>query len=1222
MMKRNNSFNLCKKEKIKVLIFLAIMLTPMLHLLAIQQPQTLTAHAEISPKAKMAGTVWMSVPTNPYQNPNCDPSYWIPILKEFEVDGVFVGFGGEWFWWKDVEGARNILRQYKEAGFLVITQWDHHGGYGPENNPWVQNYASKHPEKQMVAIYRFFLDTSSIDKPHKYYPNGTLVVAVGPAFGKTSVYKYYPASGFTWLYNDTHYALEGKPVDPPDFESGPECRLRYGVDYELIVNSTGEYLKIYKTKLGKDIVYNLYLLEFKEGFLSFFFEDTLEVWLRSWELFLGNFSDLLDGVWQNNGGVHSLGAHPELIRHVEEKYGIDFNFDNWCHTWWLPVWNTTSKAQYLLEYERYLMLKEYARRKSELTHKYGLVWGVSSSDLKKGVRYMVEYLDFIEVNEGPKEAGAVHMYASSWADTGWSPSNSSLGTMTTCLIFSDRTVEDFLAYKRSATYGLAFNPEGAMLLWWTQTNGYNIKAEWREAIKEVDEYWHALFSGVKKLLGINPKRHVIGGIYYLSYTNRYAQRAWVNLGQVYMYPLDLHYLTYIGVPKDGLGIYIGQTYNGVPGSSTPFINLDAEPAFKALKLWVSKGGRLAIAHSFYKHVKAGKASNADKIAEIVRELVNAEEDVEPKSREEWPILENKHPLTIGLEGAMGFYYGGAWAKSWEYRAGENEHIVLQYCPPLERNISLLHERHYGEGLVLAVAKTMEPFYEPSGGDVSAYEEYWSRIVLYLSRKLDAPRVHNAGRTFVWKKHNVYYVMMVDSWGMGPREVPLILYNMPKSVIVEISTWNIIENGTKVKLGKYEAKFYAIITGDTPSLVWSESKAVDFQFTGGNFYYHVIPEEGGSLTVVYWPDEGIFWQRLDTGQIIERVSSLEELENKENAVFYNSTTGLWFVKITHSEPIGVYGFTSQSFFLSVNSEPLDNIEITYKGDLEGTALTPFHLSSATPFTVELSAPEEVERDGVSYVLKGWKLDNLLYEENPITVEVTDENPYRSVSAVYKELITLSLKVLSGPIDGITVNYTGSFEGVGTTPFELSGAVPFTVKLSAPEEVERDGVSYVLKGWKIDGVLVEEPTVTVEVSESDRVAEAIYESSQNGDIGYPITIHSVETLDESEEECSEFELYEMVLIRVVINCSSSLTEPLKYIGIVKVKNPKGEMVAYGSLMAEIEPGEIQEFTVGVVPIGDVTGTYTAIVYIWSDWPSKGGTPLSDPAQISFEVVAGED
>ena len=1218
-MKRNDRGILCKKEKIKTFIILAMILIPVLQLLAGGQQQTITVQAKLPFKAKMTGTVWMTVPTDPYQNPNYEPSYWIPILKRLKVDGVFVSFSGEWFWWKDIDRARNILRQYKDAGFLVITQWDHHGGYGPENNPWVQNYATKYPEKQMVKIYRFFLNTSSIGKPYEYYPNGTLIVAVGPVYGRTSLYKYYPASEFTWLYNDTHYVLEGKAVDPPDFESNSTYRLRYGADYELFVNATGEYLKIYNTKIDKRIVYNLYLLEFREGYLSLYFPDTLQVWLRSWECFLGNFSDLLDGVWQNNGGFQALETHPEFLRYIERKYGIDFNFDNWCHTWWLPVWNTTSKAQYILEYERYLILKEYARRKAELTHKYGLVWGVSSSDMKRGVGYMVEYLDFIEVNEDPREAGNVHMYAASWADTIWSPANVSLGTMTTFLIYPDKTANDFLAYKRSANYGLAFNPDGAMLLWWTQTNNYEIKPEWEAAIIEVDEYWHSLFAKVKKLLGISPDRYIISGIYYLSYVNRYAQTSWTNLGQVYVYPLDMHYLTYIGLPHNDLGIYIGQTYNGMPSSSTPFINLDATLAFESLKTWVSNGGRLAIAHSFYKHVKAGRASGAAQITAIIKELVNAEEDIEPRSRDEWPVFENPHPLTAGLEGSMGFEYGGTWAKSWEYRPGQNRYIVVQYSTPLGYNISLLHERRYGNGLVLAVGWTMEPFYEPSGGNVSAYEEYWTRLILYLSGKLNAPRVHNVGRTFVWKKNNVYFVMLMDSWGTGPREVPLTLYNIPNPIIIEISTWNLVENGTKIRLDKYEAKFYAIITGNMPSLIWSEGKAVASEFTGENFYYHVIPDNNSSFTVIYWPNENIFWQRLDTGEVITRVSSLKELKNSDNAVFYNTTTGLWFIKVAHTQPIGIYGFASQSYFLSVDSEPIQGVEIAYAGDFTGASKTPFSISGTTPFTVELSAPNMVNNNGVKYVFKGWKLDNSIYQENPIVVEVTNETSYRSISAVYGKILVLS--VTSSPIDGVTINYTGSIEGFNVTPFELKSVAPYTVTLTVPQEVERNGVKYTLKGWKVDGVFIDSSTVTVELDDSNRLAEVVYEalmSSTSG--GYPITILSVKTLDESGNESNEFLLYELVLVKVVINCTSSLSSPLKYIGIVKVKNPAGEMIAYGSIIAKIEPSEEQEFIVGVVPVGNVLGTYTATVYIWSDWPSRGGVPLSNPVQVTFEVVGG--
>jgi len=252
------------------------------------------------------------------------------------------------------------------------------------------------------------------------------------------------------------------------------------------------------------------------------------------------------------------------------------------------------------------MIKKYAKMKAELTHSYGLIWGVSSSDMKKGVRYEVEYIDFIECNEAPREAGEVHKFAVSWADTGWSPSNVSLGTMTTFLVYPDKTVEDFLAYKRSAIYGLSYNPDGAMLLWWTQTNGYNISEEWKPAIQEVNNYWHELFKKVRSIITLEPEKYTISGIYYASYLNRYGQKIWVDLGQVYVYALDLQFLEYVGIPSDAKAIYIGQTYNGVPGSSTPFVKFDALPLFYKLKNWTRQGGNLVIAHSFYKHVLANK----------------------------------------------------------------------------------------------------------------------------------------------------------------------------------------------------------------------------------------------------------------------------------------------------------------------------------------------------------------------------------------------------------------------------------------------------------------------------------------------------------------------------------------------------------------------------------------------------------------------------------------
>jgi len=513
---------------------------------------------------------------------------------------------------------------------------------------------------------------------------------------------------------------------------------------------------------------------------------------------------------------------------------------------------------------------------------------------------------------------------------------------------------------------------------------------------------------------------------------------------------------------------------------------------------------------------------------------------------------------------------------------------------------------------------MEPFYKPYKGNISAYEEYWSRIVLYLSNKLSAPRVHNVGRTFVWKKYNIFYVMMMDSWGMGPREVPLTLYNMPGARIIEISTWNSIKNGTKIRLDKYEAKFYAIVTKDWPSLVWSENEAVELQSSEKSIYYHVIPHEGVSLTVLYWPNKNVQWLKLDNRHIIKCVHSMKELKNEKNAAFYNATTCLWFIKITCDEPIGVYGFSPQSLFLYVDSEPVDKIEVSFKGNIEGTVLTPFIISDGIPFKIELLAPSSIEYKDTKYVFRGWKVDDSFLERNPVTVEILNNTPHRFVYAIYGRLGTL--KVTSDPVEGVMVNYTGSFKGAKATPFELSGATPFTVKLVAPEELVYENAEYKLEGWKVDGVLIEKASITIEVSDSDKMVKVVYRKTESIKVGYPITVQSVETLDESGNRCSEFRPYDMVLIHVVLNCNNSVSQPIRYMGVVKVENPDGVMISYGSVMSEIAPGKQQEFTVGIVLVSPVTGTYMVTVYVWSDWPSKGGIPLSDPVQINFKVMTG--
>ena len=1125
-------FSMVKKRKVSARISAISLAIILLSIATINWPYKVYSDTGIqkvkslSLRSKLAGTVWITVPTSPYQNKNYQPSYWIPILEEIDVDGVLVDRGGEWFWWENIASSREIFKQYRDAGFLVLAHWDHHAGYGPENNPWVKAYTDRYPSKQMVKIVRVFIDTSAPPKPYRYFSNGTLVVKVGRFEDEHSVYEYYSPEEFTWLYNDTWMALKGLETDPPHFESNSTYRLVYGTHYDLIVNSTGEYLRIYRTKLANNIVYNLYILEFRDGFASLFFNDSRDVWLYSWELFLKNFSDVIDGVWQNNGGMHELGAHPEFIRYIERKYGIDFNFDNWCHLWWLPVWNTTSRSQYLLDHERYLLFKKYAKEKAELTHKYGLFWGVSSSDLKNGVRYMVEYIDFIEVNEIPGEAGNVHMFGDSWADTSWSPGNASLGTMTTSLVESSYTVDDILAYKRSALYGIRFNPDGAMMLWWTGTAGFNLKAEWVPALREVSDYWHSLFGKIRGIINMDVERYIITGIYRVSYINRWAKGQWVNYGQVYTYPLDLHYLTYVGVPRDGLGILLDQTYNGVPGSSTPYINLDASPFFEKLRDYVSSGGRVAISHSFYKHIKAGKAAGYNRIDAIVRELVNANEDVEPRGWGEWPVTKSKHYLVEHLTDGDSFAYEGRWALSWQYGVKGNNYILVQNAVSVGRNISLLHEHTYGKGLSIAVGWYAEPFMSPATSP-EAYEEYSTRFVLYLSNKMNAPRVHNVGRTYVWRKNNVYYAMLIDAWPTGtPREASVVVYNMPEAVIIDCDTWSMIPNGSKVQISAENYRVIAIVSGGQPSVLFRNSTALSYTFqeVEEKMSLYLEPNDGTNFIAVYWPYPSARWYRGDNNEVLQRFYDMQSFEQNSNGVYYVNSSGVWLIKVRANQSLSIVG----------------------------------------------QAPSSETR----YLLR----------------------------------------VSSSPISTL-VNYSGTFSGSSYTPFNLSSNLPFYVKLVAQQNIVIGWYAYRLVGWRLDGILLNITSLEVSIDDarSERLAEALYSFFQ---VSYPISILEVETLDENGDPKNVFRPLELILVKIRISYSEGDTS-LNYLGICKVTDPEGYLVGYGILSTSIEPSSEQTFYVGVVPMSKKAGTYAITVYIWSDWPSRGGIPLALSKEISFQV-----
>jgi len=122
-------------------------------------------------------------------------------------------------------------------------------------------------------------------------------------------------------------------------------------------------------------------------------------------------------------------------------------------------------------------------------------------------------------------------------------------------------------------------------------------------------------------------------------------------------------------------------------------------------------------------------------------------------------------------------------------------------------------------------------------------------------------------------------------------------------------------------------------------------------------------------------------------------------------------------------------------------------------------------------------------------------------------------------------------------------------------------------------------------------------------------------------FPMRIVNQKTLDESGYPKTTFRRGELVLVQATVDCPFTYYAPPEYtfLYIVKFQDPNLVTFYYGVVYGKLSPGQSVTFAVGgKIPDNAPTGTYTAYIYVWSNWPAYGTpTAYTDVVSIQFTV-----
>ena len=123
-------------------------------------------------------------------------------------------------------------------------------------------------------------------------------------------------------------------------------------------------------------------------------------------------------------------------------------------------------------------------------------------------------------------------------------------------------------------------------------------------------------------------------------------------------------------------------------------------------------------------------------------------------------------------------------------------------------------------------------------------------------------------------------------------------------------------------------------------------------------------------------------------------------------------------------------------------------------------------------------------------------------------------------------------------------------------------------------------------------------------------------------FPMQIVNPRTLDEIGNPKATFRRGELVLVEATVNYPFAyyyLSPEYTFLYIVKFQDPNLVTFYYGVVYGKLSPGQSATFAVGgKIPDNAPLGTYTATIYVWSNWPAYGtSTAYADVVSIQFTV-----
>lgn len=775
-----------------------------------------------------AGKVLLMVPP-PLRFDNLE--FWINYSIEranyIGADGIKIMIDG---WWDNVELYRNTLKKYKDAGFLIAGHWGHHCEY-PRYclgyNPPIQDWALTHQHKQMATPWRIHIDGETLVSNAYQHANGQLpsqlnttqnedgsltvgirkldyyepIYGNGAVYNISSIYENYPASEFSWLYDESEVAYDASETP---YENG--TRLDYGTSYKLFIENNTLYATILNPG-NRD--FNLYVLFYVPSFPSVYFKEGRETWLATLRGFLGNFSEYIDAHFQNSGGfpVPNGDFNPEIIIGLESEYGIDFNFDHWVFDK-RPIhrFDKTYLTQYIFERENYFIFKNYAREKQEIHREYDVIYVPTGSDMRHMLWAMIEHVDALLVNSY-LDSYRIVRYGYSWGTKDWPHTEIRLGIWNSFILTEHHSKDQIVEWGfRTVDEALRWNPDGATLTFWTATAKFEVTEEQWEAFRDVTRYMHERFKHVR-MLPSDVTRHTAARVYLVSHAHRYGPRIDLNPGQIDIRPIYIKDMRWDTVPSDGCLLY-GDSHNAASGIS----RIDDTEAHENLIEAVRDGATIAFSANALRAIESYYKGTA--ISAMMNDMLQTESwngrDKPGYSSHYLTFDGTFEPRHLNVSSP-----NGRWI---QLRSNATVEVITGEFP-----YPGLYEAGFGKGRVVGFGGSSSPdkvMFNDANSFIDAEsatygDEYSLRFFEYCANGERDLRLWDVGKTFVYKSsplssayYDTYYVLIVEKYGIS-RTVPLIVYGETNPIIVDMDSNKRVPNNSLIHLDADSTKLFEI-----------------------------------------------------------------------------------------------------------------------------------------------------------------------------------------------------------------------------------------------------------------------------------------------------------------------------------------------------------------------------------------------------------------------------